>query len=159
MPILVLALGIDDSLHALHRYKEERNLGKSTTEAGKITVNSVGRAIMRTTLTTRAAFSANLFSDVAGLRSFGIEAALGVLAAFLLTGIWAPLVRVSFDEWLEKRGKNTTPKANHYFVNKERLQKVAIQSGTGKRPIIIASICLILALPAAWGMVQCVFEK
>ena len=154
LPILVLALGIDDSLHALHRYKEERNLGKSTTEAGKITVNRVGRAIMLTSLTTMAAFSANLFSDVAALRSFGIEAALGVLAAFLLTGIWAPLVRVSFDEWLEKRGKNTTPKANHYFVNKERLQKVAIQSGTGKRPIIIASICLILALPAAWGMVQ-----
>ena len=26
LPILVLALGIDDSLHALHRYKEERIL-------------------------------------------------------------------------------------------------------------------------------------
>ena len=154
LPILVLALGIDDSLHALHRYKEERNLGKTATEAGTITVNRVGRAIMLTSLTTIAAFSANLFSDVAALRSFGIEAALGVLAAFLLTGIWAPLVRISFDEWLEKRGKNTTPKANHKFVNKERLQKVAIKSGTGNRPIIIASICLILALPAAWGMVQ-----
>jgi predicted RND superfamily exporter protein len=154
LPILVLALGIDDSLHALHRYKEERNLGKSTTEAGKITVNRVGRAIMLTSLTTMAAFSANLFSDVAALRSFGIEAALGVLAAFLLTGIWAPLVRISFDEWLERRGKNTTPNASHYFVNKERLQKVATQSGTGKRPIIIACICLVLALPAAWGMVQ-----
>ena len=154
LPILVLALGIDDSLHALHRYKEERNLGKTATEAGTITVNRVGRAIMLTSLTTIAAFSANLFSDVAALRSFGIEAALGVLAAFLLTGIWAPLVRISFDEWLEKRGKNTNPKANHKFVNKERLQKVAIKSGTGNRPIIIASICLILALPAAWGMVQ-----
>ena len=94
LPILVLALGIDDSLHALHRYKEERNLGKSTTEAGTITVTRVGRAIMLTSLTTMAAFSANLFSDVAALRSFGIEAALGVLAAFLLTGIWAPLVRI-----------------------------------------------------------------
>ena len=109
---------------------------------------------MLTSLTTMAAFSANLFSDVAALRSFGIEAALGVLAAFLLTGIWAPLVRISFDEWLEKRGKNTSPNANHYFVNKERLQKIAIKSGTGKRPIIIGCICLILALPAAWGMVQ-----
>jgi len=154
LPILVLALGIDDSLHALHRYKEERNLGKTATEAGTITVNRVGRAIMLTSLTTMAAFSANLFSDVAALRSFGIEAALGVLAAFLLTGIWAPLVRISFDEWLEKRGKNTTPKTNHRFVNKDRLQSVAIQSGTGNRPIIIASLCLILTIPAAWGMVQ-----
>ena len=154
LPILVLALGIDDSLHALHRYKEERNLGKDASEAGIITVNRVGRAIMLTSLTTMAAFSANLFSDVPALRSFGIEAALGVFAAFLLTGIWAPLVRVSFDEWLEKRGKNTTPEANHMFINKERLQRVAIKSGTGNRPLIIAGICLILALPAAWGMVQ-----
>ena len=109
----------------------------SATEAGTVTVSRVGRAIMLTSLTTMAAFSANLFSDIAALRSFGIEAALGVLAAFLLTGIWAPLVRVSFDEWLEKRGKNTTPESNHMFVNKERLQKIAIKSGTGKRPLLM----------------------
>ena len=154
LPILVLALGIYDSLHALHRYKEVRNLGKDSTEAGKITVNRVGRAIMLTSLTTMAAFAANLFSDVAALRSFGIEAALGVLAAFLLTGIWAPLVRVSFDEWMEGKGKNTTPDVNRRFIKKELLQKVAVTSGTGKRPVIIAGICLLMTLPAAWGMMQ-----
>jgi predicted RND superfamily exporter protein len=154
LPILVLALGIDDSLHALHRYKEERGLGKDATEAGKITVNRVGRAIMLTSLTTMAAFAANLFSDVAALRSFGVEAALGVLAAFLLTGIWAPLVRVSFDEWMEAKGKNTTPQVKRKFIKKELLQNIAITSGTGKRPIIIAAVCLIMTLPAAWGMMQ-----
>ena len=76
LPILVLALGIDDSLHALHRYKEERNLGKSTIESGKITVNRVGRAIMLASITTMAAFAANLFSDVAALRSFGVDCLL-----------------------------------------------------------------------------------
>ncbi|RJU85934.1 MAG: hypothetical protein DWC02_05545 [Candidatus Poseidoniales archaeon] len=154
LPILVLALGIDDSLHALHRYKEERSLGKSSTEAGTITVNRVGRAIMLTSLTTMAAFAANLFSDVAALRSFGVEAALGVLAAFLLTGIWAPLVRISFDDWMEKKGKDTTPTVNRKFIKKELLQDIAVHAGTGKRPIIIAGICLILTLPAAWGMMQ-----
>ena len=154
LPILVLALGIDDSLHALHRYKEERGLGKDSIDAGKVTVNRVGRAIMLTSLTTMAAFGANLFSDVAALRSFGVEAALGVLAAFLLTGIWVPLVRVSFDQWMEKRGKNTTPEISHKFMKKERLQKIAVLSGTEKRPVIIALICLLLTIPAAWGMMQ-----
>ena len=79
LPILVLALGIDDSLHALHRYKEERANGKTSEEAGSITLSRVGRAITLTSLTTMAAFAANLFSDIAALRSFGIEAALGVL--------------------------------------------------------------------------------
>ena len=77
LPILVLALGIDDSLHALHRYKEERKNGATTTEATEVTLTRVGRAIMLTSITTMAAFAANLFSDVAALRSFGVEAALG----------------------------------------------------------------------------------
>tara|TARA_B110001452_G_C15234369_1_gene427453 strand:+ start:115 stop:3186 length:3072 start_codon:yes stop_codon:yes gene_type:complete len=154
LPILVLALGIDDSLHALHRYKEERSLGRSSITAGEITVRRVGRAIMLTSLTTMAAFGANLFSDVAALRSFGVEAALGVLAAFLLTGLWAPLVRVSFDEWMEKRGKNTVPELNQNLKRKEILQKIAVKSGTGTRPVIIAAVCLIMTLPAAWGMMQ-----
>ena len=61
---------------------------------------------MLTSITTMAAFSANLFSDIAALRSFGIEAAMGILAAFLLTGLWVPLLRMSFDEWLENRKAN-----------------------------------------------------
>ncbi|MBT4065983.1 MAG: MMPL family transporter [Euryarchaeota archaeon] len=154
LPILVLALGIDDSLHALHRYKEERNLGNSPQSAGRITVNRVGRAIILTSLTTMAAFGANLFSDVAALRSFGLEAGLGILAAFLLTGIWAPLLRISFDEWLEKRGKNSSPKIKRNIIRTDMLQKIAIKSGTGSRPIIIAGICLLLTIPAAWGMVN-----
>ena len=72
--ILVLALGIDDSLHALHRYKEERILGKGPKESSQITLRFVGKAILLTSITTIAAFSANLFSDIAALRSFGIEA-------------------------------------------------------------------------------------
>ena len=105
LPILVLALGIDDSLHALHRYKEERKNGASTTEATEITLTRVGRAIFLTSLTTISAFAANLFSDVAALRSFGVEAALGILAAFLLTGLWVPLIRLTVDEWMQKRKK------------------------------------------------------
>ena len=65
LPILVLALGIDDSLHALHRYKEERKNGATTTESTEITLTRVGRAIFLTSLTTISAFAANLFSDVA----------------------------------------------------------------------------------------------
>ena len=78
LPILVLALGIDDSLHALHRYKEERRNGATPEEASHISVTRVGRAIMLTSTTTIVAFLANLTSDIAALRSFGIEAGFGV---------------------------------------------------------------------------------
>ena len=154
LPILVLALGIDDSLHALHRYKEERGMGRTPLVAGEITISRVGRAIMLTSITTIAAFSANLFSNVAALRSFGVEAGLGILSAFILTGIWAPLVRVSFDQWMERKGKDTTPNNNKSLIKKEVLQKISSGSGTEKRPVIIALIALLLTIPAAYGMSQ-----
>ena len=114
LPILILALGIDDSLHALHRYKEERNKGKTTDEAVHISLSRVGRAIMLTTLTTMAAFSANFTSSIPALRSFGLEAALGVASAFVLTGLWCPSTG-----WLEYRvallGRPPALSSSHSF--------------------------------------------
>lgn len=153
LPILVLALGIDDSLHALHRYKEERKNGSTPFEAAEVTVAKVGRAIMLTSLTTMAAFASNLFSDIAALRSFGIEAALGVFAAFVLTGIWAPLLRLSFDLWLEKRGKLKPEKSEQlHLVPSSWL--IFITTGVAKaRPkVIILILAIMVTIPAAIGM-------
>ena len=154
LPILVLALGIDDSLHALHRYKEEKFRGKSTLEAGNNTISRVGRAITLTSVTTIAAFAANLFSDIAALRSFGIEAGLGIFSAFLLTGLWAPLLRVSVDEWLEKRQRQTTPPHEHSKSSSARLSRLTAGAGQPRNARFIALFSLLLTIPAAYGMAQ-----
>ena len=140
LPILVLALGIDDSLHALHRYKEERKNGASTTEATEITLTRVGRAIFLTSLTTISAFAANLFSDVAALRSFGVEAALGILAAFLLTGLWVPLIRLTVDEWMEKRKKDITEKKMTHLVSEDFLRRITTTCGRAKPALVLSLI-------------------
>ena len=155
LPILVLALGIDDALHALHRYKEERMNGKTVDEAGTITLSRVGRAITLTSLTTMSAFAANLFSDIAALRSFGIEAGLGILAAFLLTGIWALLIRVTVDEWMERRAQRTTrPLQVKSLVNPAWLRQATQRSGQRKTAAIITVFSVLLTVPAAMGMAQ-----
>jgi len=105
LPILILALGIDDSLHALHRYKEERRNGKSLEKSAEISVKRVGKAILLTSMTTIVAFMANLTSGIAALRSFGVEAGFGVGAAFILTGLWVPLVRLDVDLWLQEKNR------------------------------------------------------
>lgn len=153
LPILVLALGIDDSLHALHRYKEERILGKGPKESSQITLRFVGKAILLTSITTIAAFSANLFSDIAALRSFGIEASFGIFSALVLTGIWTPLLRMSLDQFLEKREKNTVPDSEvTLLVPKEWPEFVAKKSGVRRNALAIAFIALLLTIPAAFGM-------
>ena len=52
LPILILALEIDDSLHSLHRYKEERRSGASSEQAVHKAISKVGLAIMLTSVTT-----------------------------------------------------------------------------------------------------------
>lgn len=145
LPILVLALGIDDSLHALHRYKEERRNGRSPHDAAHASLSRVGRAIMLTSFTTMAAFAANLTSDIAALRSFGVEAALGVGAAFILTGLWAPIIRMDWDLILEKRDK--LPEESHdkvHMIREETLVKVA--EGSSKNAAwLLAGIFLMTA--------------
>lgn len=155
LPILVLALGIDDSLHALHRYKEERSAKATPTASAEVTLSRVGRAIMLTSVTTMAAFAANLFSDIAALRSFGIEAALGILAAFILTGLWVPLIRLSVDDWLESRGRSTEPKKDStHLVPEDFLKRISSASGTWRNALIITAIAVMVTVPAAYGMAQ-----
>ena len=45
LPILIIALGIDDSLHVLHRYKEERRNSKRIIPSTRITLDRVGKEL------------------------------------------------------------------------------------------------------------------
>lgn len=141
LPILILALGIDDSLHALHRYKEERRKGDSPEAACRLSLSRVGRAIMLTSLTTIAAFSANLVSDIPALRSFGTEAGLGVASAFILTGLWVPLVRLDWDLWLRGREKLVDED-----VDKIHLVPSHWLANTASWSAVLGPIVIILAL-------------
>ncbi|MDP6905971.1 MAG: MMPL family transporter [Candidatus Thalassarchaeaceae archaeon] len=150
LPILILALGIDDSLHALHRYKEERRGGKTPEEAAHISLSRVGRAIMLTSLTTISAFAANLTSSIPALRSFGIEAALGVAAAFILTGLWAPLIRYDVDLWLAHRNKLPDESQKRLYLVPEHWLAKLSGGSAWIAPLVLASTLLltILATPA-----------
>jgi len=146
LPILVLALGIDDSLHALHRYKEERREGASPELAARTSLSRVGRAILLTSTTTIVAFMANMTSNIAALRSFGIEAGLGVLSAFILTGLWVPLVRYDFDLWMESKGKLQDEKEDLvHMVPKSWLAAVTTNSAR-HAPVVAALAILITAV-------------
>lgn len=143
LPILILALEIDDSLHSLHRYKEERRYGKTIEEACRISISKVGLAVMLTSVTTIVAFSANLTSSTAALRSFGIEAGIGVMCAFFLTGLWVPLTRMDIDEWLDSRGKllDEDPDKIH-MIPKAWLSSITMKSFSAY-PLIIISVLLV----------------
>ena len=146
LPILILALEIDDSLHSLHRYKEERRSGANSEQAVHKAISKVGLAIMLTSVTTIVAFMANMTSSIAALRSFGIEAGIGVFCAFFLTGLWVPLTRLDIDLWLESRGRLAEERSDViHMIPGSWLSSVSSQSARFAPLVVIASL-LITAL-------------
>ena len=100
-PILVLALGVDDAIHILHRYRADYEEGRG--RAMTTSIGMVGTALLLTSLTTMAAFGANRISEVPALRDFGIHVALGIGAAFILTTTFLPAIRLLIDRSLKPR--------------------------------------------------------
>ena len=75
---LIVGLGIDFSVHIIHRFKEEVSEGKGTEDAIHAVVTNVGKTLITATITTGGAFF------ILGLSSMPILARFGILTGVVL---------------------------------------------------------------------------
>ena len=95
LPLLV-GMGQDDSLHIIHRYREE---GPGSL---RFVLKETGGAVFLTTLTTVIGFSSMLFVHHQGLSSLGWTACLGMTLCLISSVLVIPAcLRIS--EWLAVR--------------------------------------------------------
>ncbi|MCY1067580.1 MMPL family transporter [Nannocystis sp. RBIL2] len=95
LPLLV-GMGQDDSLHIIHRYREE-GLGRLAH-----TMRETGGAVVLTTVTTVIGFSSMLFVDHIGLRSLGWTAVVGMTFCLVASLTLVPAC-LRLGEWLRVR--------------------------------------------------------
>jgi predicted RND superfamily exporter protein len=85
---VALGIAIDDTIHFLVRYGEERRRGQDSAEAAHIAGRRIGRPIVITSIMLVAGFLVVALSDFATLRQFGILSAatmgVGLLSDLLL---------------------------------------------------------------------------
>lgn len=74
---LILGIGIDYSIHFIHRYSEGGGIG--------LAVDQTGRGIVVAAITTMVGFGSIIFSDFPGLSSMGAVTLLGIGYCLLLT--------------------------------------------------------------------------
>lgn len=86
---VILGIGIDDGIHALHRFRQER--GKAADRIRR-SFSFVGRAILLTSLTTMIGFGSIAFYTMEGMASFGRALFMGVGACFVATILVLPAV-------------------------------------------------------------------
>ena len=95
MPI-ILGIGIDDGVHALHRFRGEAGSGPARIYDS---FRFIGRAILLTSLTTMIGFGSVAFYEMRGMAGFGIVLFMGVGACFVATVlVLPPLLRVFHKE-------------------------------------------------------------
>jgi predicted RND superfamily exporter protein len=151
LPILLIGLGVDYSIHVTSRYREEVSAGASIDESISRAIRTVGIALVLATVTTAVGFLTNLFNAIPALREFGALAAIGIFASFLLMLTFVPAVR----EILDRRGARVeTFEPDRLIGGEQRAlgRLIGSTSGIAKRAAVGATIvALILGGLGAWG--------
>jgi predicted RND superfamily exporter protein len=154
LPILLIGLGVDYSIHVTTRYRDEISEGATVDRAIARAVRTVGVALVLATVTTAVGFLTNLTNEIPALREFGVLAAVGIVVSFVLMLTFVPAVR----ELLDRRAERN-----------DRLDREALVGGEARAlPRLIGStsglatnfavgtiiVSLVLGGLGAWGVTQ-----
>lgn len=82
-PVLMIIVGTSDVIHIMSKYIDELRKGKPKREAIQITIKEIGLATLLTSITTAIGFATLLTSRVDPIRDFGLNAAGGVIVAYI----------------------------------------------------------------------------
>ncbi len=103
VPILIVGLGVDFSIHLLARYRTETGDSGDPATGYRRAFRTVGLALLLDTAATAIGFLTNLVSPVEFLATLGVLAAIGITAAFVLTMTFLPAVRILLDRRAVRR--------------------------------------------------------
>ncbi len=145
LPILILAVGIADSVHLLTHIRVEAGRDPTVGKQQAIISGMTGMAapILMTTLTTAAGFLAMLTSDLLPMRYFGLFAAAGIIYAFIITILFVPAI----ESVLPHREKALDKLAFSGYL--AWMNRVVVQ-----HPKRILLIFAVLMLGSAYGLSQ-----
>jgi len=92
LPVVLLAIGIADSVHLISEYQEELATGKKKLDALLDAIRAVFLPCLFTSVTTALGFLGMLVIHVRPIRDFGMYASIGTMLAFVATFTFVPAV-------------------------------------------------------------------
>nr|MBS0038134.1 MMPL family transporter [Saprospiraceae bacterium] len=90
-PVIMIIVGTSDVIHITSKYLDEIAKGEKPDFALMRTVKEIGLATLMTSVTTAIGFASLFTSRIAPIREFGLNAAAGVLIAYLTVVIFTTL--------------------------------------------------------------------
>ncbi len=162
VPILITGLVIDYGIHMVMRYREEKDDGYHPKTATKITIATVGGALILTTFTTAVGFLSNTLSNILVMRQFGVLAAVGITSSFLLMIAFLPAVLQLVDERENKGNKSSKNKSKRDLTDKIDEKKIDVISraltasadAADSYPLAVLIVVILITTASIYGVVN-----
>ncbi len=145
-PTLMLVVGMSDLIHIFSKYSDELRNTSSRKDAIYKTMKEVGLTIFLTSLTTATGFIALTTSSIKPIKNFGIDAAIGILIAYVLAATFTPSILMMIKK-PAIAGRPTHNRNWEMIINKIYFQ-------TTNHPGRIIMISLIILLVSIFGILQ-----
>jgi uncharacterized protein len=137
-PVLLVIIGTSDMMHLMSKYLDELGRGKTREEARSITIREIGLATFMTAITTAVGFATLVTSRVRPIQEFGINAAVGVMVAYI-TSVLLGMALLSQFEKHELQGR--LAKSDAFW---DRIMRFFYLSGKNnpRRVVLISSVLM-----------------
>lgn len=97
-PIIMIIVATSDVIHVMSKYIDELQKGQSKFEAIQTTIREIGMSIFLTSTTTAVGFLSLTTSRLIPIQQFGINAALGVMIAYISVVIFTTTILALFHK-------------------------------------------------------------
>ena len=110
---LSIGIGVDYTIHMIHRYREEYARVRDPEKAARRTFAATGSALLGSALTTALGLGALLVSPLAGSRQFGITAAITIAYSLLASILVVPPAMTVWGAYQNMRLRSMTRRWAH----------------------------------------------
>ncbi len=150
--MLILVVGVADSIHILSGYLYFRKQGYEHEKAMGAAMKKAGFACMLTSLTTSAGLLAMMFVPIPPIARFGISAAIGVMMAFILSVTLLPLLMDLWKPITKKQEKRFQEDPDRLSLIQRFLRFVEPYSYSYPKTVVV--VFLVLGAFAFYGLTK-----
>ncbi|MFL2944547.1 MAG: RND family transporter [Candidatus Poseidoniales archaeon] len=163
LPILMLALGVDFAIHSLTRWRKialededfSFNPQKASFNAAWGSIRTLFPALGVATLTTVVAFGTATLSNIPDLFEWGILGPLGIIQAYLIMGVFCPILRSFSPPKPVEESNSILDKIGKYF----NVKSMALLMQKRSMPMLVIFLLITIILsPIILGNPESTFD-
>ena len=113
---LAIGIGVDYTIHIIHRYEEEFARRRDPDAAARRTLASTGSALLGSALTTALGIGALLFSSLVPFQQFGLVTAITIVYALIAATVVVPPLMIVWAAYHNYRLRSAVARAERELV-------------------------------------------